>query len=150
MCSSDLAVRKPFSPDLLRDKIHKLLNLADAFHYYLNVRRSLTIASLVGHLRAQDGEVLAQCQSAVASGQPKYVVLNLHDFKDYDPILANDLINFQKKMRELPATLLLCGIAQELRERLASKGLIVESEVLPSIKEALQHLLTIEIGRAHV
>ena len=38
---------------------------------------------------------------------------------------------------------ILCGIAQELRERLASKGLIVESEVLPSIKEALQHLLTI-------
>ena len=75
---------------------------------------------------------------------PKFVILNLHGFTGYDAVLAGELVAFQQAIRDSRAWLILCGLEWTVREQMATKGLVVEGEILPALKDALQYVL--EIG----
>lgn len=113
------------------------------FSYFLNERRALLVVSLVGRLSAQDGEILERCSGDVKKSPAKYVILNLQGFTDYDPVLAGKIVRLQQLVREKPAFLTIAGLSAVVKEKMAAKGLIRESELVDSIQSALQVVLAI-------
>jgi len=137
-------MRKPLSTRDLMEKVRRVLGQGKSFQYFLNRRRSLIVVSWVGDLMVLDSEQLKVCLTEVKAANPKFVILNLHGFTGYDPLLAGELVGFQQAIRDTGSWLVLCGLEWKLREQLASKGLVVEGEILPTLKDALQYVL--EIG----
>ena len=137
-------LKKPFSPQEALEQIRFIRETTRKFSYFLNVRRTLTVVSWMGDLAAPHSPVLKKCADEVMQARSKYVILNLHGLTDYDPVLAGDIVNFQQRIRNMQAWLLICGMQTRLRERMASKGLVVESEIVDNLQAALQYLM--EIG----
>jgi DNA-binding NtrC family response regulator len=137
-------MHKPFSARALMEKVRRVMGLGTSFKYFVNQRRSLLVVSWVGELRVTDADCLQKCREEVAAVTEKFVILNLHGFTGYDPVLAADLVSFQQAIRDTGAWLVLCGLEWSVREQLATKGLVVEGEILPALKDALQYVL--EIG----
>jgi DNA-binding response OmpR family regulator len=137
-------LKKPFSPQDALEQIRFIRETTRKFSYFLNVRRTLTVVSWMGDLAAPNAPILKKCGDEVMAAHSKYVVLNLHGLTNYDPILAGEIVNFQQRVRNQQAWLLICGMQTRLRERMASKGLVVESEIVENLQAALQYLM--EIG----
>ena len=137
-------LKKPFSPQEALEQIRFIRETSRKFSYFLNVRRTLTVVSWMGDLGATHGPLLKKCVEEVVAARSKYVILNLHGFTDYDPVLAGDIVNFQQRIRNGQAWLLVCGLQIRLREQMASKGLVVESEMVDNLQAALQYL--VEVG----
>ena len=135
---------KPVSLREVIENIRKIGGLPDTFSYFLNVRRTLIIASWIGELRPKDREAIKQCAYEVVKTAPKFVILNLHGLSGYDAILAGDIVEFQERIRKAAGWLILCGLERPLCEKMASNGLVNESNILPTLKDALQYML--EIG----
>lgn len=115
------------------------------FNYFLNVRRAIVVVSMNGNLRAADREKFEKCMAEVKQLPAKYVILNLQGFTDYDPTLASLIVNLQTNIRE-SSTLILAELAAGVRQKLATKGLIRESEIVGTLKDALQLVLTMDAG----
>lgn len=137
-------LKKPFSPQEALEKIRFIRDTSRKFSYFLNARRTLTVISWVGDLSVSNAPLLKKCMEEVVAARSKYVILNLHGLTDYDPVLAGDIVNFQQRVRNMQAWLLICGLQTRLRERMAAKGLVVESEIVDNLQAALQYL--IEVG----
>lgn len=137
-------MRKPLNARALMEKVRRVRGMGTSFKYFMNQRRSLVVVSWVGELRVLDSDQLKRCLEEVKATAPKFVILNLHGFTGYDTVLAGELVSFQQAIRDTSAWLVLCGLEWSVREQLASKGLVVEGEILPALKDALQYVL--EIG----
>ncbi len=135
-------VHKPVSIRDLADRLRRVLGQGDKFHYFLNLRKSVAVASWVGDLRVADSEQLKKCLQEILAAKPEWVILNLHGFKGYDTVLAGELVKFQDSIRAV-ASLVPCGLEWNLREQMAANGLITEAEIQPSLKDALQYLLNV-------
>lgn len=137
-------VLKPVTAREIADRIRRIQGDAGGFRYFLNARRALVVVSWVGELRVIDSAAVKRCLEEVLKANPKYVIFNLHGFTGYDTVLAGEIVNFQEEVRAKNAWLVLCGLEWTMREQMASKGLVVEGEIHPSLKDALQYVL--EIG----
>ncbi|MGZ3650539.1 MAG: response regulator transcription factor [Bdellovibrionota bacterium] len=137
-------LKKPFTPQEALDQIKFIRETTRKFTYFLNVRRTLTVVSWMGELSVTQASMLKKCTDEVVAARSKFVILNLHGFTGYDPLLAADIVNFQSKVRNTQAWMLLCGMETRLREKMASKGLVVESEIVDNLQAALQYL--VEVG----
>jgi len=134
-------LHKPLNARDLMEKVRRVLGLPNSFSYFINQRRSLLVVSWVGELRVMDAEVLKKCLQETLKSPPKFVILNLNGFTGYDTVLAGELVAFQQAIRDSRAWLILCGLDWSVREQMATKGLLVEGEVLPALKDALQYVL---------
>lgn len=137
-------VHKPVSAREIADRIRRIRGEADTFRYFLNVRRSLVVVSWIGELRVADSETVKRCTDEILKTHPKYVIFNLHGFLGYDAVLAGEIVKFQEAIRGQNAWLVLCGLEWNMREQMAGRGLVVEGEIHPTLKDALQYVL--EIG----
>ena len=137
-------VHKPVSARDVADRIRRIRGEADTFRYFLNIRRSLVVVSWVGELRVADSATVKRCQNEILAASPKYVIFNLHGFLGYDAVLAGEIVKFQESIRTSNAWLVLCGLEWNMREQMAGRGLVVEGEIHPTLKDALQYVL--EIG----
>lgn len=137
-------VHKPVSAREIADRIRRIRGEADTFRYFLNARRSLVVVSWIGELRMADADTVKRCLEEVLGTHPKYVIFNLHGFTGYDTVLAGEIVKFQETIRGQNAWLVLCGLEWNMREQMAGRGLVVEGEIHPSLKDALQYVL--EIG----
>jgi DNA-binding NtrC family response regulator len=137
-------LHKPVTARDVADRIRRIKGDGDTFRYFLNVRRTLLVASWVGELRVADSDQVKRCLEEISSAQPKYVIFSLHGFTGYDTVLAGEIVKFQEAIRATGAWLVLCGLEWNMREQMASKGLVVEGEIHPTLKDALQYVL--EIG----
>ena len=121
--------------------------MQESFNYFLNIRRNLIVISWNGELKAPDGNKIQECLKEVLKTPPRYIIMNCQGFTGYDPVLASDLVNFQEKLRKLPALLMITGMGQEVKEKLSTRGLIKEEEFVPTLQDALQIFL--QIGSAN-
>lgn len=137
-------VHKPVTARDIADRIRRLRGEADTFRYFLNVRRALVVASWIGELRVADTDTVKRCLDEILATHPKYVIFNLHGFTGYDTVLAGEIVKFQEAIRAENAWLVLCGLEWNMREQMAGRGLVVEGEIHPTLKDALQYVL--EIG----
>lgn len=137
-------VHKPVTARDIADRIRRIQGEADTFRYFLNVRRSLVVASWIGELRVADTDTVKRCLDEILGTHPKYVIFNLHGFTGYDAVLAGEIVKFQEAIRGINAWLVLCGLEWNMREQMAGRGLVVEGEIHPTLKDALQYVL--EIG----
>jgi hypothetical protein len=117
----------------------------DQYSYYLNVRRALSVVSWVGQLRAADMGSIKQCTIEMMTGRPKFVILNFHDFKGYDPIMVSEIRNFHQSVASLQAWLIVCGLSTALHDKMKVDGLIKEAHLVPNLKDALQFVIDIGI-----
>ena len=116
------------------------------FSYFLNERRALLVVSWVGELEANDSEAIEKCSQEVKKSPCKYVIVNLQGVTGYDPVLAGPIVKFQDAIRNKPSFLVLTELSKDLREKLATKGLIREGDIMNTIKDALQLVLTMGLG----
>jgi ActR/RegA family two-component response regulator len=135
---------KPLNARDLMEKVRRVRGLPTSFSYFINQRRTLTVVSWLGELRATDTDTIKRCLEETMANPVKYVVLNLHGFTGYDTVLAGEIVAFQQKIRGSGSWLVLCGLEFTVREKLASKGLVVEGEIQGSLQNALQYVL--EVG----
>ncbi len=132
---------KPMVPREVIEKIRKITGIHDSFNYFLNPRRTLVVVTWIGELRARDRESMEQCALETVKSDAKYIILNLHGLTGYDAVLAGEIVGFQERVRKMSPHFFLCGLDSQLRERMAANGLVNESEIKPSLKEALQYIL---------
>jgi len=132
-------MHKPLNMRDLMEKIRRVRGLPSSFTYFINQRRTLVVVSWVGELRTLDSDALKLCLKETNKTPLKYVVLNLHGFTGYDTVLAGEIVGFQQTIRDRGAWLILCGLDWALQEKMATKGLVVEGEILPNLKDALQY-----------
>lgn len=137
-------LQKPVTARDVADRIRRLKGDGDTFRYFLNVRRTLVVVSWAGELLVADSDQVKRCLDEITAAQAKYVIFNLHGFTGYDTVLAGEIVKFQEVIRGTGAWLVLCGLEWNMREQMASKGLVVEGEIRPTLKDALQYVL--EIG----
>ncbi|HEY8279143.1 MAG TPA: response regulator [Bdellovibrionota bacterium] len=139
-------LKKPFEPNKAVETIRQLHSTALSFTYFLNIRRTLTVASWAGELHASHAPLLHRCLQEILTSNSKYVILNMQGFTGYDAVLAGDIVSFQEKIRKKPMWLVLSGLSPDVQTRLASKGLINESEIMKDLPSALQYLLSLGMG----
>ncbi len=118
--------------------------MATPFTYFVNERRALLVISWNGSLAAQDAEILNQCLNDIKKSPAKFIIMNMQGFADYDPVLAAQIVNIQETARKKPALLALAGLEKSVREKLATKGLVREAEIVNTLQDALQ--LTLALG----
>jgi anti-anti-sigma factor len=66
----------------------------------------------------------------------KNVVLNLEDIKTIEDAAAESLVNLQQKFYEMNASFVICGLQEEVEQKLDSTALLELMNVTPTESEA--------------
>ena len=109
--------------------------------FFVAEKNSIVVVSISGTLSRSGEAVLDKCREEVVNRHPKHVILYFKDLGNRADLSAFPaLARLQKAIRDLPASLRLCGLHPELRKFLEQKGLLRLSELSPGLPEALKAL----------
>jgi anti-anti-sigma regulatory factor len=125
------------------------LNPVESFHFSIHRRESTVVALLSGKIQVTDLQEFSNFQTMLFSQTGLKIVLL--DFSQVQAITLDAvpaLVQLQKLVRVEKLHLRLCGMNEDLKEKLSRLGVIRSSELSTSLKSAVDSLLTLDSVKA--
>lgn len=115
------------------------------FSYFINSKKHILVVTFKGKAKRADASIFTDCLKEVASSTAEKIIFNLAGVQD----ISNDAFpyfsNMQLSLRDKNKSILVCGIATSLKSALIERGVIRTNEIVPSLVEALQKIVTPEV-----
>lgn len=113
---------------------------SDAFQFFVNEKRHVSVISFVGRIGPTDLAEINRCVEAIAFLRGKFLVFNLAGVTAMDEQFDPAFVRLQSVAREGGRQLFVCGLTADLKKRFSASGIIRTYEVVDTLVEALQKI----------
>ena len=111
---------------------------AETLEYSVTIHNPMIVILFSGTFNVSCVETLEQCKGeALVVKEVTHVIVDFTNVKNFTLEGVPAFVQFQKSMRVRNLHLRLSGLSDELRVKLVRLGVIRQSEVSPSLKDAL-------------
>lgn len=116
----------------------------EKFSYFFNSKKHILVVSFTGIAKKADLECFQHCSSEILKTQATNIIINLAGVKDFSNDVFLAFGQMQKTARENGKNIFICAISTPLRLALLERGIIRAPEIMPSLIEVLQKIISME------